>query len=169
MTTVELTWAEMFLASQAASMRRLHAMKLGIRGKHGASEQVGDELDFFSCQGEMATAKFCNLFWGGLVGDYDSADVGGLVEVRTCRRPWHCLILHHGDRDDAPFVLVCAKDAPTFKLCGWLFGRDGKHEEYWKDPAGGRPAFFVPADVLRPMPELLQWVADQQAAASSIA
>jgi hypothetical protein len=41
--------------------------------------------------------------------------------------------------------------APVFILRGWIWGREGKRDEWWTDPACGRPAFFVPQNALRPM------------------
>ena len=43
---------------------------------------------------------------------------------------------------------------PRVILCGWTRGRDGKREEYWTDPNTGRPAFFVPQEILLDMEEL---------------
>lgn len=154
---ITLTWPEMYLASHAALMRRIGNMRRCIRGKYGAPEDEGAwEPDFFSCQGEMATAKYLNLFWSGTVGLYGSVDVGGEsgVETRTRRKHWHQLILHPDDKDDRPHVLVSAHNPPTFQLVGWIYGGDGKLQKFWSDPAGGRPAFFVPQEELRPIDEL---------------
>lgn len=150
-----LTWPEMYLASHAALMRRLGNMRRAIKAKYGAPEDEGAwEPDFFACQGEMAVAKCLNLFWSGSVGDFGAVDVGGLVQVRTRRKKWHQLILHKEDSDNEPFVLVCAHESPKFMLCGWIFGKDGKLDKFWSDPAGGRPAYFVPQEQLRPISEL---------------
>ena len=34
--------------------------------------------------------------------------------------------------------------SPTFKVCGWIKGVDGKSEEFAQSPNGRPPAFFVP-------------------------
>jgi hypothetical protein len=36
---------------------------------------------------------------------------------------------------------------------GFLKAVEGKIDKYWSDPAGGRPAFFVPYDDMRPFEE----------------
>lgn len=157
--TVTLTWPEMCLASQAGMMRQIMNMRYSAQSKYGGPESENEgawEGNIISTQGEMATAKCLNLFWSGTVGLYGSVDVGGEkgVEVRTRRKNWHELILHPADKDDHPHVLVTAEDAPLFHLVGWIYGRDGKQQQFWKDPAGGRAAFFVPQEELRPLHEL---------------
>jgi hypothetical protein len=71
----------------------------------------------------------------------------GNVQVRSTSGHRNCLILHKTDPDDKAFVLVTGT-APNFVLRGWIWGRDGKNEEYWRDPVGGRPAYFVPQSAL---------------------
>lgn len=36
----------------------------------------------------------------------------------------------------------------TYRVTGWIEGRAGKQAPYWRDPVGGRPAFFVPQAAL---------------------
>ena len=31
-----------------------------------------------------------------------------------------------------------------YRVHGGMYAREAKQEKYWKDPAGGRPAYFVP-------------------------
>lgn len=153
---VILTWAEMLTAYHIASQRRIMNMKKGLAGKYGAPEKEGsEELDIVSTRGEMAVAKGLNLYWSGSVGDYGAVDVGGCVEVRTRTKDWHALIVHPEDKDNAPYVLVDASKMPTFRLVGWLYGKDGKADKFWSDPSGkNRPAFFVDQRFLRPIQEL---------------
>ena len=162
---VTLTWPEMYLASYVATMRRIGNIRRRLRHRYGMAMAGSYEEDFHACQAEMAVAKGLNLYWSGSVGDYGAVDVGGLVEARAIHENHHRLILHpdgtdpdgsfaKGDADDLPFVLVCAAAAPDFRLCGWLFGHEGKQPEFWDDPVGGRPAFFIPQGRLHPIAEL---------------
>lgn len=159
---VRLTWAEMAVAYQVAGQRRIMNMKTKIPPKHGApTGEKGELLDLVSCRGEMAVAKYLNLYWSGTVGDYGAVDVGGKVEVRTGTKRGHRLILHKTDLDHLPFVLALHTEPPAIELIGWVYAREGKQEEYWSDPAKeGRWAYFVPQDVLRPMSELSAALAD---------
>lgn len=154
---VKLTWPEMQTAYLIASQRRIMNMRKLLAGKYGAPEHEGsEELDIVSTRGEMAVAKGLNLFWSGSVGDYGAVDVGGLVEVRTRTKDWHALILHDSDKNEAPYVLVDASKTPTFRLVGWMFGKDGKQKRFWSDPSKkNRHAYFVDQQYLEPMEKLV--------------
>jgi hypothetical protein len=163
---VVLTAAEMLVALYVSGMRRVSNLKRGVKPKYGAPEKFGAwEIDIMACQAEMAVAKHFNLYWAGTVNEWGSRDVGGLIEVRSCRESQHKLIVHPDDTDDAPFVLVYP-DPPVMTLLGWMRGRDAKADRYWSDPAGGRPAFFVKQDDLHGMNELtVEALRDVQTAA----
>jgi hypothetical protein len=151
MSVVSLTAPELLIASNIGMMRRISNLKRNICAKYGAPDKEGAwEIDVIACMGEMAVAKHFNLFWAGSVNNFSAVDVGGLIEVRTRRQSWHQLILHPADKDHLPYVLVHA-DPPAFDLIGWAYGADGKQDKYWSDPAGNRPAFFVPQADLRPI------------------
>lgn len=146
----------MALSYQVASQRAIMNMKFQVSPRYGAPELDGaEEINIFSCRGEMAVAKYLNLFWSGSVGDYKAPDVGGLVEVRTINKAGRRLIVHPEDRDWAPYVLVDVSNQPMMKLVGWMFGTDAKNKKYWADPTGkGRHAYFVPQSDLLPMEQL---------------
>jgi hypothetical protein len=133
----------------------------GRAPKYGAPNGAGAlEIDVNGCCAELAVARYTNLFWCGTVNDVQARDVGGMVDVRSTTQRNHNLILHPDDDDETPYVLVWTH-APEFDLCGWTFAGDGKLSEFWRDPTGGRPAFFVPRNLLRPMPELLDWLSSR--------
>lgn len=67
------------------------------------------------------------------------------IQVRTRSKSHYELIIHPDDLDGAKFFLVVPTIDPfTFNIVGWFYGRDGKDNKYWQDPAGGRPAYFIP-------------------------
>lgn len=155
---IKLTAAQLIIAANVGAMRRASNCIKNIQPKHGCSNGEGSwEIDIVACQAEMAVASYLNLFWDGAVNNFAARDVGGIVDVRSRSKRHYQLILHRDDPDNVPFVLVWG-NPPNFELSGWLLARDGKKEEYWADPAGGRPAFFVPKEVLQPMTELREWV-----------
>jgi hypothetical protein len=164
---VKLTGAEILIAHHVAAMRQVQSIKSGIEHKFGAVRQGNEWMDTLGCFGELAVAKALNLFWVGTIGAYNKKDVGGLVEVRTMQKAHHNLILHPEDDDNDPFVLCYYASAQSIALVGWLFACDGKRPEYWKDPVGGRPAFFVPSSMLRPISELREWVRDNRTEVAS--
>jgi hypothetical protein len=161
--TQVLTFGQMMLAGTVGVTRRAAHTSRGWQQRFGAppASNGGWEIDVMACQAEMAVALYLNLFWCASLNDFGQRDVGGLVEVRACSQEHYRLILHEDDPDDAPFVHVWAH-SPEFTFKGWIFGRDGKRRDFWEDPAGGRPAFFVPNDQLRPMHELKEWVRAQR-------
>lgn len=141
------------MAAHVAVMRQVQNLKLERQRGHLASE----DADGWGCHiegacGELAVAKCLNKFWSGQIGDIKAGDVGD-VEVRTTVADNNRLIIHPGDPDHRPFILVIGKPR-TYRIAGWIMGRDGKRPEYWTDPKTGRPAFFVPQAALRPIAEL---------------
>lgn len=146
---VTLSPDEMRFATQVACARQIENLHKERPDAHGAVADRGWQVHIEGALGEMAFAKWRNRFWSGSLGDLRAADVGP-VQIRTTVKHTNCLLLHKEDPDDAPFVLVTGA-GPTFVLRGWIYGREGKRPEFWRDPVGGRPAFFVPQRALRPM------------------
>ena len=154
---VTLKTFEIELAGHVAMKRVMFNLERHARERYGAiSELGGFDYHFAGCLGEIATAKHCNLYWSGGVGDYGVADVGNRLQVRARTRSHYELPLHNEDKDADPFVLVhvIASCLPRVRLAGWVRAAEGKKPEFWKDPGSGRPAFFVPLNHLRSMKEL---------------
>jgi hypothetical protein len=159
---VTLNAGEVATARLIANMRQEQNRAFGAVQKYGGpGGEEADTIHVGGCLGEIAVAKYLNLFWGGSLGDYKARDVGGLVEVRNCMQAGRRLILHEEDKDERPFVNTFA-DAPFVTLYGWVFAREGKQKRFWKDPSGkNRWAFFVDPP-LHPMTALVDWVAMQR-------
>jgi hypothetical protein len=82
---------------------------------------------------------------------------GRRAEVRATEY-WFggCLLVHPGDPDDRPFVLVVGGDGPyprVFDVMGWCYGREAKRSEWWRTEYR-HAAYFVPQTKLRPLVEL---------------
>lgn len=155
---IRLTFGQMAIASNVAVMRRARNALVGLTDKYATkgnlnrepqsdAQTLSWETDIVGCQAELAVASYLNLFWCGTLNEFSAKDVGGIVEVRSVRNEKRRLILHPDDGDDDPFVLVCA-NPPNFVLMGWIVAKQGKRQEFWQDPVGGRAAFFVPQDQL---------------------
>ena len=155
---VTLTPAEMLTAAVQGAARYITNLRDRRRDKHGS---VGDSTWATHIEGvcgEIALAKVLGVYWSNHLARFDTDDVGAL-QVRTRPEAWHELIVHKHDRDDRVFVLLLGR-APTFRVAGWIRGADAKQATWWKDPAGGRPAFFVPQESLVPgLPPREAWQA----------
>jgi hypothetical protein len=110
--------------------------------------------------GELAAAKYFNRYWNALVIDFKSlpGDIGR-EQIRTrTRRPFD-LLLHKQDSDIAPYIVVGllgqGKRDRVYRMVGWMYGKDGKRAEWWRELQPGRPCYVVPAEELRPISELV--------------
>jgi len=154
---ITLTSAEVFHGAVTGVMRQVSNLRDGRQDRHGIAREQGWQAHIEGALGELVVARYTNRFWSGNLGKLRADDVGDL-QVRTRSRHDYELILHPTDPDDRAFVLVTGT-APTYRLIGWIRGREGKRQEWWKDPAGGRAAYFVPQRALRPMVALGKEVA----------
>jgi hypothetical protein len=144
---IELTASELRQACVVACDRQIENLYKRRADAHGCPPDIGWQAHIEGAAGEMAFAKWRNRYWSGSLGDLQADDVGN-VQVRTRSKHSYDLILHDDDPDDRPFVLLTGL-APRFRVRGWIWGRDGKQQQFWSDPAGGRAAYFVPATALR--------------------
>lgn len=145
---VTFTESEMLIAGNVAVQRYAQNLARGKPEMYGAPDRYGFQYMIDGCFGELAVAKHKNWFWNGSVGNLLAKDVGN-VQVRATRMEQPALILHDKDLDGDIFILVKLM-ANTATLCGWLYGREGKQEQYWSTGKGGvRPAYFIPEGDLR--------------------
>jgi hypothetical protein len=141
---IKLTPWEMLLAAQAGIMRQVDNLHKKRQAYYGAGTVNDWQLHVEGCLGEYALAKYLGVNWSGQ--GFRGGDVGAF-EVRTRSKDYYELILHPDDHDEKHYWLLCGCNG-TYTIKGWILGRDGKRKDYWKDPAGGRPAFFVPQSAL---------------------
>jgi hypothetical protein len=151
--SVWLTQTEMMIAGYVGSGRNTQCLFRKYKPGHG-SDNVNDwTKNIEGAGGEMAVAKFLGIYWLPVIGNL-KADDAGPYQVRTnCSRRLTDTALHEEDRDDRYYIGVLCF-APRFDIIGFIKGGDGKKKEWWRDGLPGRPAFFVPSRVLRPMEEL---------------
>ena len=158
--TVRLTDSEFNLCGVVGTLRSIAAFKR--HGRYGAPSGEGSyEMHTIGCTGECAVAKYFNLYWPPAIGEFGGVDVGGILQVRASARSDRRLMLHRTDHDDMPFVLALSHALPDVMLRGWAYAREGKRPDFWEDPLGWRPAYFVPHEVLRPIDELMEVVHDR--------
>ena len=146
---VVLTPQELMIAATVGVMRQITNLRDCRRDAHGAEAKYGWQYHIEGACGECAVAKACGAYWNGNLGNLKADDVGRL-QVRAGSGEDYRLIIHDTDPDERKFVLVVGL-APRYRLCGWLYGREGKRPEFWTDPVGQRPAYFIPQSLLHPI------------------
>ena len=149
---IVLTWAEVMIGGTVGIMRQVKNLKDGREDRYGAPKDKGWTLHIDGACGEQALAKHLKMYWSGNLGNFRAADVGSL-QVRTTQYHNGHLLLHDDDKDDDIFVLMTGL-VPALRIRGWCFAKEGKMDDFKKDPLGGREAYFVPQEILRPMATL---------------
>ena len=126
----------------------------GLRGRNGGAWQGSKALDIhlLGAAGEMAVAahlRMKSFLYKETQAKRGSDDLPGM-DIKTRSKHKYDLIVQKNEDPNKKFVLVTIEDKTTL-IHGWCYGRDAMKEEYWADPARGRPAYFVPKEVLRCM------------------
>jgi len=129
-----------------------------LRGRNGGAWKGSKALDIhlLGAAGEVAVASYLGMkehLFKETEARRGSDDLPGGIDVKTRSRHKYDLIVQKNEDARKKFVLVTIESQKTF-LHGWCYGYEAMEEEYWADPARGRPAFFVPKTVLRSMESL---------------
>ena len=142
----------MLIAAQAGCLRRIAAVKKKRQHNNGAPTIDMWGMDIEGAAAEFVVAKWLGKFWNSVADDPTQLEGdAGCYQVRHTRRLDGSLILHDTDKSDAVFVLVVGQ-YPNYQICGWLEGRAGKQQQYWRNCE--RSAYFVPQDALLDPTEL---------------
>lgn len=149
---VNLTNPEMVIAAAAGCMRQIMNVRDGREHLYGNNGEDCWTDHIEGAGAEMAVAKHTGQFWNGAVGQFKADDVG-VLQVRQTGHDRGCLILHHKDHGDKPFILVTGQ-MPNYTIRGWLYARDGKKREHWRTQGVRHPAFFVQQKYLFDFSEL---------------
>lgn len=121
---------------------------------------MGDKalsMHMLGTKGEVAVAAYLNLeehLFIEQTAKRGSSDLPGDIEVKTRSKHSYDLIVQRSERVDKKLVLVTV-ERDKILLHGWCMAGDVMKEEFWADPARGRPAYFVPKNYLRDISELL--------------
>ena len=149
----QLSGSELHLATMVGVQRALDAIRNGRKQRYGRDPGPAFDENIFAAAGEMALAKHFIMFWNGAFGNFEAADVGWQYQVRATEYLNGHLLLHPDDKDDQPFVLAIAQ-LPVITLAGWVWGRDGKLDNYWAEPRPHRPCYCVPQSALTDVDQL---------------
>ena len=129
----------------------------GLRGRNGGAWKGSKALDIhlLGAAGEMAVASHLgmkHLLYQETQAKKGSDDLPGM-DIKTRSKHSYDLIVQKNEDPRKKFVLVTIQDKTTL-IHGWCYGRDAMKEEFWADPARGRPAYFVPKEALAPIDSL---------------
>jgi hypothetical protein len=127
---------------------QIRALNRGGKHEWGMTDDNAWHFHIEGVLAELALAKYQNVYWSLTTfarrGDGDV----GKDEVRQTGRDSGRLIMHPEDLDDRKYWLVTG-NMGVYMIRGWLYGREGKQEHWWGDPAKTRrPAYFVPQEEL---------------------
>jgi hypothetical protein len=142
---------ELLLAAIGGVTREIQDMMKRRRHRWacGADRGWGNHID--GCIGEFALAQQLDRSWSpGIVG---APDLACGIEVRASRHEKASLILHPSDHDDKIYVLAWLH-WEYVAIPGWLWGKEGKRDEYWRTEGVRYPAYFIAQARLRPLDDL---------------
>jgi hypothetical protein len=126
----------------------------GLRGRNGGAWKGSKALDIhlLGAAGEVAVASYLGMkehLFKETEARRGSDDLPG-IDVKTRSRHSYDLIVQRQSDPNKKFVLVTIEGRQTL-IHGWCYGKDAMQNQFWKDPARGRPAYFVPQNFLCPM------------------
>ena len=151
---ITLTWPEVQQAAIVGVLRQSSNLEGKLEHKYNADPDRGWDYHITGALGELAVAKSFGIFWSGSIDNFLAADVGHL-QVRATPGDRNRLTLHPKDGDGQRWILVTGRP-PQYTIHGWVFGHEGKRQEYWEDPTRkNRPCYFVPQHVLRDIETVL--------------
>lgn len=146
MTTIVLTPSEIQMASFVGCQRATENIKNGdIWSRSGEPPQELFLRMVNGAMAEAALAKHLNKFWAkGVKG---APDVGE-VDVRCSHYEDGHLEMHEWDKDDRKYYFLTGM-LGTYKVRGWIMGKDAKKPKYWRVMKQGRkPQFWIPQNHL---------------------
>jgi hypothetical protein len=146
------------LVRTEAVRRQRFNEKKGLKGRNGGPEQ-GEKALFIhklGAAGELAVADYLHLrefLYQETEAKRGSFDLPPDIDVKTRSRHDYDLICQLDEKPGKTLVLVTIQNKITL-LHGWIRSEDAMKEQWRKDPAGGRPAYFVPQSALLPLVDL---------------
>ena len=143
--------------AEAVRRQRVNERK-GLKGRNGGPADGGKALFFhkLGAAGELAVADYLHLrefLYQETEAKRGSFDLPPDIDVKTRSRHDYDLICQLDEKPRKTLVLVTIQNKITL-LHGWIKSDDAMQEQWKKDPAGGRPAYFVPQSALLPLVDL---------------
>lgn len=135
-------------ARSEAFRRQALNEKQGRKGRNNGAEngELALRHHLLGAAGEMAAAVMLGMedkLYQETEAKRGSADLPPNIDVKTRSRHYYDLIVQLDENPDKILVLVTIENRITL-IHGWIQAADAMKEQWKKDPAGGRPAYFVP-------------------------
>jgi len=153
-TSVTLSKEELAWATSVGMQRYNESLKRGHKNKHGL-KYATEALDVDGACAELAVAKFTGWPWKAGVNTFKEADIEDNIQVKSTPKQDNRLIIRNDDSSDHCYILVVGV-APTFRIVGWIIGRDGKQPQYLYNPNDREPAYFIPQTALNSFDEFIK-------------
>ena len=145
-----------------AEARRRQAVNVqrGLKGRNGGPKDGDKALHahMLGAAGELAVATLLGLrefLYAETEAKRGSFDLPPNIDVKTRSRHWHDLICQLDETPGKALVLVTMENKTCF-VHGWISSDDAMKEQWRKDPAKGRPAYFVPKEALKSIDDLIK-------------
>lgn len=124
----------------------------GLRGRNRGAWKGNRalEIHLLGAAGEMAVASHLGMkqfLYQETEANRGSSDLPGKIDIKTRSKHKYDLIVQKNEDPEKRFVLVTIENKTTL-IHGWCWGHEAMDEKYWADPARGRPAYFVPKEIL---------------------
>ena len=151
------TEEEKSLAMEEGMRRQGVNEEKGLRGRNGGAWKGSKALDIhlLGAAGEMAVASHLGMkdfLYKETQAKKGSDDLPG-IDIKTRSKHSYDLIVQKREDPRKKFVLVTIENQKTL-IHGWCYGHEAMKEEFWADPARGRPAYFVTKEHLHSMESL---------------
>lgn len=157
-TVFTFSEADKELVKAEARRRQAVNTQKGLRGRNGGPEDGDKALraHMLGAAGELAVATLLGLrefLYAETEAKRGSFDLPPNIDVKTRSRHWHDLICQLDEALGKALVLVTIENK-TCLVHGWINSDEAMKEQWRKDPAKGRPAYFVPRSKLSPLKTL---------------
>lgn len=138
-----------------AARRQLVNEQKGLKGRNGGPESGATALyaHKLGAAGELAVADYLHLrefLYQETTAKRGSYDLPPNIDVKTRSSHYYDLICQLDEKPGKILVLVTMQNKLTL-IHGWIKSEDAMQEQWKKDPAKGRPAYFVPKEALSPL------------------
>lgn len=143
---------EEFLRARAVGLERWDNAERDRRNNNptGRRRDWGIEAHIRGALAEFAMAKILGIPWKPTTSgpDTETGDLPNEIQVKSVMNRDDRLTLyeHHPPRFKYLKLYVSPKEA---QFMGWIYGHEGKLEQYWEEKGKYEPAYFVPNHKLR--------------------
>jgi hypothetical protein len=162
-TFITLTQDQRDLGFAVACIRRGTAYLDGLVHINGWEPTFAEAL---ACERVGACAELAAQLWLGNV-EWDrfgigKPDLAGFIDVKAVDRATDCLIVQRLAKTSWAYLLVDASEEPKFEIVRWIWGKDAKRNEWWRERKSktgkDRSAYFIERKHLTPLKSLYEEV-----------